>query len=167
MAPLKSSRFPSVLILLLALLCILVPLVLANDRKGLLEGFFAIVLLFFFPGYAFQSALGTPRGALRIFLSPVFGIAAVVTGYDLAARLSMGNYYPYLVLLSHVRERGCSFVSSDEHRCLISGNLRMWRRSLLAVLSQSVWLFCTGEADASPMADLCSTARRGRIRYST
>src|SRR6266496_5658404 len=99
LAALKSSRFAILLSSLLALLCILVPVALANDRKGLIEGFFVLVLLFFFPGYAFQSALGTPTDALRIFLSPIFGIATLVTVYDVAVRLSIGNSFPYFALL--------------------------------------------------------------------
>jgi len=139
---LEGSRLAIWPSLLLPVALILIPLSLANNATGLLAGFLLLAVLFFFPGYAFLSLLGTPDGPLRILLSPVFGIAIIVTAYDVSVRLSIGTHFPYvaavfscaglLLLLRHLRRIAApSFWKPEDMQGVIAGGLTALSVALL------------------------------------
>jgi hypothetical protein len=139
---LEGSRLAIWPSLLLPVALILIPLSLANNATGLLAGFLLLAVLFFFPGYAFLSLLGTPDGPLRILLSPVFGIAIIVTAYDVSVRLSIGTHFPYvaavfscaglLLLLSHLRRIAApGFWKPEDMQGVIAGGLTALSVALL------------------------------------
>lgn len=128
--------------LLLVFTCILVPLALANSRRGLLAGILVLGFLYVFPGYALLSISKAAEGPLRLLLSPIFGIVTMVTAYDVSVRLSMERFFPYaaavfscaglLLLLRHLRRiatRG--FWKPEDLHEVIAGGLTALSVTLL------------------------------------
>jgi hypothetical protein len=127
-----SPRFLCAVISLLVFLLVLIPLALSNSPKQAILGILVLILLFFFPGYLLTGLLRMSPGILRILISPVLGIVSVTTAYDVSARVSMGMYFPYLVVvfsgagialsLLHVRRSSASsHWSREDYETALTG----------------------------------------------
>jgi hypothetical protein len=62
-------------------------------------GFLTLVILYFFPGYLLLDFFGKFPLGLKMLLSPVVGIASVVTLYEISTYAGVASYFPFLVAL--------------------------------------------------------------------
>ena len=76
-----------------------IPLALANEPTGVAFGFLTLALLYFFPGYLLLGSFNDLPEILRMLLSPVFGIACMVTLYEISSYASVAAYFPYVAIM--------------------------------------------------------------------
>ena len=122
-------------VLVLALL--LVPLVLANDPAGAIFGFLTLAFLYFFPGYLLLAPFGKLPGGLRLLLSTVFGIASIVTLYEICNYARVAAYFPYFVMVL-AGGGAILFVSGRRNATRVDG----FPQSYEAVIAGSLVALC-------------------------
>lgn len=98
-SPDRATNFQLVLGSLLTFLLLIIPLFMSNCPAGAALGVLFLVIIFFFPGFLLLKLLSNLPVGFRIVISPIFGIASIVTAYDIFARASMTSYFPYVVLV--------------------------------------------------------------------
>ena len=128
-----SHRWLLVLASALIILLLGVPLLLSNDRAGAVIGFFTLAILYLFPGYLLLDLFGKFPLGLKMLLSPVFGIASVVTAYEISNYAGMAGYFPYFAALLSIagavvfvlQARNSRFTTSQRpgYETMIAGGL--------------------------------------------